>query len=78
MFLTCKNVLSIMERQTKGVIINISSIASIRYTGSPSVSYNASKGAVNQLTQNIAVQYAPKRYPCELHSSWPYEHADDR
>lgn len=40
-----------------GAIVDISSIASIRYTGYPSVAYNASKGAVNQLTQNIAIQY---------------------
>ena len=49
-----------MVRQGGGTIVNISSIASIRYTGFPSISYNASKGAVNQLTQNIAVQYAMK------------------
>jgi NAD(P)-dependent dehydrogenase (short-subunit alcohol dehydrogenase family) len=60
MFLTCKYVLPIMVRQQKGAIVNISSIASMRYTGYPSVAYNASKGAVNQLTQNIAVQYASR------------------
>jgi NAD(P)-dependent dehydrogenase (short-subunit alcohol dehydrogenase family) len=60
MFLTCKYVLPIMVKQAKGAIVNISSIASIRYTGYPSVVYNATKGAVNQLTQNIAVQYASK------------------
>jgi NAD(P)-dependent dehydrogenase (short-subunit alcohol dehydrogenase family) len=49
-----------MVKQGGGAIVNISSIASIRYTGYPSVAYNATKGAVNQLTQNIAVQYAPK------------------
>ena len=60
MFLTCKYALPKMVQQGKGVIVNVSSIASIRYTGYPSVAYNASKGAVNQLTQNIAVQYASK------------------
>ena len=60
MFLTCREVLPIMERQGGGVIVNVSSIASTRYTGYPSAAYSASKGAVNQLTQNIAVQYAPK------------------
>src|SRR5437773_9721624 len=49
-----------MVREASGAIVNISSVASIRYTGYPSVAYSASKGAVNQLTQNIAVQYAPK------------------
>jgi len=61
MFLTCKYCIPHMEKQGGGAIVNISSIASIRYTGYPSVSYNASKGAVNQLTQNIAIQYAEKR-----------------
>jgi NAD(P)-dependent dehydrogenase (short-subunit alcohol dehydrogenase family) len=59
-FLSCKYVLPVMVKQGKGVVINISSIASIRYTGYPSAVYNASKGALNQLTQNVAVQYAPK------------------
>jgi NAD(P)-dependent dehydrogenase (short-subunit alcohol dehydrogenase family) len=60
MFLTCKYALPTMVKQGHGAIVNISSIASIRYTGYPSVAYNATKGAVNQLTQNIAVQYAAK------------------
>ena len=60
MFLTCKYALPIMERQQQGAIVNISSTSSIRYSGYPSVAYNTSKGAINQLTQNIAVQYASK------------------
>ena len=59
-FLSCKYALPILVRQSTSAIVNISSIASIRYTGYPSVAYNASKGAVNQLTQNIAIQYAAK------------------
>lgn len=59
-FLTCKYALPGMVRRKKGSIVNISSIASIRYTGYPSVAYNASKGAINQITQNIAVQYASR------------------
>jgi NAD(P)-dependent dehydrogenase (short-subunit alcohol dehydrogenase family) len=60
MFLTCKHVLPVMEAQGSGAIVNISSVAAIRYTGYPSVAYGASKGGVNQLTQQIAAQYAPK------------------
>ena len=60
MFLTCKYCIPYMEKQGGGAIVNISSIAGIRYTGYPSVSYNASKGAINQLTQNVAMQYAQK------------------
>ena len=60
MYLTCRNVLPLMEAQGSGTIVNVSSIASRRYLGYPSASYSASKGAINQLTQNIAVQYAAK------------------
>jgi len=60
MFLTCKYCLPYMEKQGGGAIINISSIGSMRYIGYPSVSYCATKGGVNQLTQNVAVQYAAK------------------
>jgi len=60
MFLTCKYCLPYMEKQGSGAIVNISSIGAMRFLGYPCVSYNASKGGVNQLTQNIAVQYAAK------------------
>ena len=60
MFLTCKYVLPHMEQQGGGAIVNISSITSIRWLGVPYVSYSATKGAINQLTQSIALQYAKK------------------
>ena len=60
MFLTCKYCIPYMEKQGGGAIVNISSIASIRHVGYNSVSYSASKGSVNQFTQNIAIQYAEK------------------
>jgi NAD(P)-dependent dehydrogenase (short-subunit alcohol dehydrogenase family) len=59
-FLTCKYTLPHMLAQGRGSIVNISSIAALRFLGYPSASYNASKGAINQLTQNIAVQFAEK------------------
>lgn len=59
LFLTCKHVLPIMVEQRTGVILNISSIAGIRYTGMNYIAYSASKGAVNQFTQALALQYAP-------------------
>jgi len=59
-FLTCKAVLPIMERQGSGAIINISSLASIRWTGYPYVSYYASKAALNHFTRAIAIEYAAK------------------
>lgn len=59
-FLTCKHVLPVMETQGKGAIVNISSIASQRWLGTPYISYAASKAAVNQFTQAIALQYADR------------------
>ncbi len=64
-FLTAKHVLPVMEKQGKGSIINVSSIASIRTPkGIAYVAYNASKGAVNSLTMAIASQYASKGIRC--------------
>ncbi len=60
MFLTCKYTLPYMEKQGGGVIINISSVAAIRYTGIPYVTYYASKAGVLGLTRAIALQYANK------------------
>lgn len=57
-FLTCKAVLPAMLERRKGVITNISSAAGIRYTGYPYASYYAAKGAVNQFTVGLALQYA--------------------
>ena len=60
MFLTCKHVLPVMEKQGAGAIVNISSIAAIRYTGVPYISYNASKAGVVQFTRAVALEYAKK------------------
>jgi len=60
MFLTCKYVLPYMEKQGGGAIVNISSIAAIRYTGIPYVTYYATKAGILQMTQGIALQYAEK------------------
>jgi NAD(P)-dependent dehydrogenase (short-subunit alcohol dehydrogenase family) len=50
-----------MEKEGAGSIINISSIAAIRYTGVPYASYYASKAALSHLTRTTAVQYAAKK-----------------
>ncbi|MCZ6635176.1 MAG: SDR family NAD(P)-dependent oxidoreductase [bacterium] len=60
MFLTCKSVLPHMEQQGGGAIVNISSIAGIRYLGVPYISYSTTKAAIIQFTQSIALQYAEK------------------
>jgi NAD(P)-dependent dehydrogenase (short-subunit alcohol dehydrogenase family) len=65
-FLTCKHVLPIMERQGGGSIINISSIGAIRDIGVAYVAYAASKAAVLQASQSIAIQYAAKGIRCNV------------
>jgi NAD(P)-dependent dehydrogenase (short-subunit alcohol dehydrogenase family) len=60
MFLTCKHVLPVMECQGKGAIVNISSVAGIRYWGTPAIAYNTSKAAIVQFTKSVALQYARK------------------
>lgn len=57
-FLTCKHVLPHMLERRAGAIVNVSSIAAIRYTGYPYAAYYAAKAAVNNFTLGIALQYA--------------------
>jgi len=57
-FLACKHVLPLMLAQKRGAIVNISSLAAIRYTGYPYPVYYASKGGLNQLTVGLALEYA--------------------
>ncbi len=64
MYLTCNAVLPSMLKLGKGSIINISSIAAIRYIGIPYIPYAASKAAILQLTQSIALEYADKGIRC--------------
>ena len=59
-FLACKHVLPIMERQGGGAIVNLASTSGLRWTGSPQVGYAASKAGVIQLSRVVAVQYANK------------------
>jgi NAD(P)-dependent dehydrogenase (short-subunit alcohol dehydrogenase family) len=58
MFLTCKHVLPHMERQGAGAIVNIGSIAGIRYTGVPYIAYYTTKAAVLGFSRGVALQYA--------------------
>lgn len=57
-YLACKSVLPIMERQQQGAIVNISSVAGLRYIGKPQVAYAAGKAALMQMTRTTAVLYA--------------------
>jgi len=55
---TAKAVIPHMLEQGGGVIINISSLAAIRWVGYPYFAYYATKAAVNQATVALAMQYA--------------------
>jgi NAD(P)-dependent dehydrogenase (short-subunit alcohol dehydrogenase family) len=63
-YLVCRKVVPIMERQGKGAIVNIASIAAHRWTGVPYASYYATKGAVVSLSRSIALEYAAKGIRC--------------
>ena len=63
-FLMCKHVIPHMERQGGGVILNISSVASIRWSPVPYFPYHTSKAALNHMTRVIARQYAAKKIRC--------------
>jgi NAD(P)-dependent dehydrogenase (short-subunit alcohol dehydrogenase family) len=60
MFLTCKHVLPVMERQGRGVIVNVASHNAIRSLPTIAIAYAASKAAVIALTREVAMEYAAK------------------
>jgi NAD(P)-dependent dehydrogenase (short-subunit alcohol dehydrogenase family) len=59
-FLTCKHVLPVMERQGGGAIVNTASTSGIRWTGSAQVAYAASKAGIIQFSRVVAVEYASR------------------
>jgi NAD(P)-dependent dehydrogenase (short-subunit alcohol dehydrogenase family) len=73
-FLACKHVLPVMERQGGGAIVNIASTSGLRWTGSAQAGYAAAKAGVIQLSRVVAVQYAPRNIrvntvvPGQLHT----------
>jgi NAD(P)-dependent dehydrogenase (short-subunit alcohol dehydrogenase family) len=63
-FLMAKHVLPVMLAQGHGVIVNIASVGGMRWVGVPYLAYAASKAAVIQMTQSIALQYARRGIRC--------------
>jgi len=55
-FLTCKHALKVMREQKSGSIINVSSTSSLNV--SPTVTYKTAKGAINKLTEHMAIENA--------------------
>jgi hypothetical protein len=59
-FLGCKHVLPVMERQQGGAIVNLASTSGLRWSGSAHVAYAATKAGILQLSRAVAAQYAAK------------------
>lgn len=59
MFLVCKYALPRLE-DGGGVIVNIASVAGIRWTGLPYIAYSTTKGAIIPFTRSIALEYAAR------------------
>ncbi len=59
-FLAIKQVIPSMKKKG-GSIINISSVAGIRYVGKPQVGYSASKAALIQMTKSTAIIHAQNK-----------------
>lgn len=66
MFLTCKHVIPHMQRQGGGSIVNIGSIAGIRYTGVPYIAYYTTKAAALGLSRGVALEYAKQQIRCNV------------
>ena len=59
-YLACRHVLPVMEKQGGGCIVNTASVSGLRWTGAAQVAYAAAKAGVIQLSRVVAVQYAAK------------------
>lgn len=57
-FRTAKCVLPHMIARRQGAIVNISSLASLAWTGYPYYAYSVAKAGVNHATRTLAMQYA--------------------
>ena len=60
-FLAMKHVIPLMVAQGGGSIVNVSSIASLRFLGTNYASYYTSKAAMNHLTRVTAAEYASRQ-----------------
>lgn len=64
-FLACKYVLPIMEKQGKGAIVNLASVAGLRMTADrPHVAYSTTKLGILAFSKSTAITYAAKGIRC--------------
>jgi NAD(P)-dependent dehydrogenase (short-subunit alcohol dehydrogenase family) len=59
-FLGCKHVLPVMERQRGGAIVNLASTSGLRWSGNAHVAYAATKAGIVQFSRVVAMQYAAR------------------
>ncbi len=57
-FATCRQVVPVMQRQRRGAIVNLTSVAARTGGAGGSVAYAAAKGAVSTLTRGLAKELA--------------------
>jgi NAD(P)-dependent dehydrogenase (short-subunit alcohol dehydrogenase family) len=82
-FLCCQAAGRVMLRQNRGVIINFSSVAGIVGMGRGTNAYCASKGGVNTLTKQLALEWASRGVrvnaiaPCQFFTPGLQEVMDD-
>ena len=60
-FFAIKQIIPTMKKNDGGSIVNISSVAGMRYVGKPQVGYSASKAALMQMTKTTAIIHAENK-----------------
>ena len=63
-FLATRCALPVMEAQGAGAIVNISSVAGLRFIGNHHAAYAAAKAGLVQFTKTVGVQYAARGVRC--------------
>lgn len=64
-FLACKYVLPVMERQGKGAIVNLASVAGLRMQADrPHIAYSTTKLGILAFSKSTAIAYAKKGIRC--------------
>ena len=76
--LCCKHFAKHMVEQGGGKIINLSSIRGARAALGGNLAYCSSKGAIDMMTKQLAVELASKKVHGQRHRADHHHHPDDR